>query len=73
MKRRICIIVLTLAIVFTSIVPIFAIQEDDPRETPHRTIVAASDYHGYAGVTTSSKKRDKCKNHDAFRFSRCLG
>ena len=46
MKRRICIIVLTLAIVFTSIVPIFAIQEDDPRETPHRTIVAASDYHG---------------------------
>lgn len=57
MKRRICIIVLTLAIVFTSIVPIFAIQEDDPRETPHRTIVAASDYHGYAGVTTSSKKR----------------
>lgn len=57
MKRRICIIVLALTIVFTSIVPIFAIQEDCPREAPHRTIVAANDYHGYAGVTTSSKKR----------------
>lgn len=48
---------LALTIVFTSIVPIFAIQEDCPREAPHRTIVAANDYHGYAGVTTSSKKR----------------
>lgn len=74
MKRRICIIVLALTIVFTSIVPIFAIQEDCPREAPHRTIVAANDYHGYAGGYHQFKKeRDKCKNHDAFRFSRCLG
>ena len=73
MKRRICIIVLALTIVFTSIVPIFAIQEDCPREAPHRTIVAANDYHGYAGLPQFKKERDKCKNHDAFRFSRCLG